>query len=350
MSLGKQHDDTHTMGLVASIMYFSYQKNPVPNINLINDTIETVRKFNTEITYSHVLNLIFAIACKNYPSVAIFIMGNKTYSKETFTTFYNDLTQKHAHAQTPLHIAISNENVELVKCFVEQLEYFNELLVIENRDCFPPLYYIKNTVEGAKMLGHILESQHCTEKILKNNSPLRSNIFQYYVDYAHHALLTKLLESEKCTADVIICDHNAFYFVKDITIFALVLGSGKLPLDYFFDKIDIFGYKNERRKIFVDSPYCNDAIVEKFFAYASQSNQKSDAMCVKYILAHLKYSHLAEKYNNNGTIKHKLEIKKNADDLQYVDNSVLLENQILKCQIQKLELENKMLLLDKNIV
>lgn len=58
---------------------------------------------------------------------------------------------------------------------------------------------------------------------------------------------------------------------------------------------------------------------------------------------------LAEKYNDDGTIKpvHK---EKNIDDLQRTHDGILLDNQILKCQVQKLGFENQILLLNKNIV
>lgn len=342
------------------------------------DPLETISKTKTMMTlaYPHmthgdIRNLIFYIACSSRPEIAMCMMNNNMYTKKTFTTFYNTLT--------PLGVAIANGYVELVKCFIEKLEYFEELLLFENSSSpsFPPLFVIGNSPNGIKILEHILNSKHCTEKTFEYKWSRSShaincsnrNVLTHFINCDKLSLVRTLLNSNKCTTDVVIDAFSKCDIARNTSMFSLILKSDKLPLDYFGNRIGIF--MNESVPVintFLNSKYCNDAIVEEYFRFVSNFPRPDcvQTNCTPLILAHPKYLHLSAKYNADGSTRTGTDceqnpnndpIEKRLEDLQRVvehlthDMKCLaLDNAILKIQFQKLEVENKILSLDKNIV
>lgn len=343
--------DQHLLNLIESIMHYSKDK-MIESVESFNKVIDIIIFYKDDITTNDLQELIFHVSCKSYPKVAIFMMENNMCSKETHFTKYNDFI--------PLQTAIKCEQVELVKYFVENLEYFGELLIVGDSKSRPPLWLIADNPNGILMLKLILKSEHCTVQTLKHKYeyPYGSNALSWYADITgdvNNKLFKTMFESEKCTLDVIL-DCPSVVFRNAIT-FKMVLDSGKLPLDYFENYLEIFNYPNQPFYVFLNSEYCNEQLVEKYLFTLKDIRvlYPNKPINISRILIHPTHAHFAEKYNSNGTIKPGYEESKinNALEQRVISlkndvECVKLDNQILSVQVEKLELEKQLLMAQLN--
>lgn len=287
--------DQHLLNLIESIMYYSKDK-MIESIESFNKVIENITLYKDDIPTNDLQDLIFHISCKSYPKVAIFMMENNMCSKETHFTKYDNFI--------PLQTAIVFEQVELVKYFSENLEYFEELLIIGDSKSWPSLWLIANNLNGIPILELILKSEHCTVQILKHKYDYLYgyNTLSQYADVSGE-LFKLMLESEKCTLDVILGNPSVVF--RNAETFKMVLDSGKLPDDYFDNYLEIFDYPNWPFDVFLNSKHCTERLVGKYLSTLKEiidlhPNKRID---ISRILVHPTYAHFAEKYNSNGTIK-----------------------------------------------
>lgn len=342
-------NDDLLITMLESIIYY-YKDKMIESRESFNKVIEFVISCKNDIAFHDVQELIFHISCNLYPKIAIFMMDNNMCTKETHFTKFD--------GRTPLQSAIQFEHVKLVEYFIENLEYFDELLVIEGENSLPALYLITNSTPGVKILEHILKSKHCTEQTIENAHGLSCgrNVVAYYADYTniHDGLFKTLLDSEKCTLNaILVCPTIVF---RNPLSLKMVLESGKLPDNYFENYLEIFKYPNEPLKIFMDSQYCNDQLVEKHFGTGLEGytliNKQSN---VSRIFAHVKYSHFAKKYDLDGTVKSEYRQQMIKND--YEERIVSLQNnlelahvkiQMLNLQVEKSEIEKQLLVMKLN--
>lgn len=288
------NDDNHFLVTLRNIMHYSKDK-MIESRESFDKVIEFIISYKDDMTAHDLQELIFFMSCTFYPKVAIFMMENNMCPKEIHFTLFQ--------SQIPLQMAIKSGHVELVEYFIENLEYFDDLLVISDFGSIPALYSITNSVSGVKILEHILKSKHCTEQTIESifDHRYKRNVVAHY-SYVHDKLLKTLLDSEKCTAKaILVCPSDVF---RNPLTLKLVLESGKLPDNFFENYLEIFEYPTESVKVFMDSQYCNEQLVERHFGTGLEgytlTNKHSH---VSRILAHPKYSHLAKKYDLDGTIK-----------------------------------------------
>lgn len=301
---------THDNNIFLSIMHIVQTSNNkiTESREFFDNIIDDVMIINNDLTHEHVKSTIFHLSCNHYPKVAIFMIKNSMCTKEMCTVTYDNYTS--------LHWAIRRAHIDLVKCFIDNIEYFGELLVqipkylVSQPILFyhkPPLFSIaciENEAKGVDILRHILKSEHCTEQILKSKYYDDSNIFGYFMERNKVNYVKTLLESEKCTYDVVCCTKSKISIAEFPDIFKFILESEKLPIDYFENCMDIFTVSKKSLNVFLDSPYSNVGIIENYFNNVSKQCLTNDNIqYVNIILKHPKYLHLAEKYNLNGTLK-----------------------------------------------
>lgn len=346
MAIQTLANDDHLINMLESIIHYSKDK-MIESRESFDKVIEFVSSCKNDIATDDVRELIFHISCNLYPKIAIFMMDNNMCTKETHFTKFD--------GRTPLQVAIQFERVKLVEYFIENLEYFDELLVIEGDRSLPALYLITNSAPGIKILEHILKSKHCTVQTIENihDHIHKRNMVAYYVE-THDKLFKTLLDSEKCTSKaILVCPTFVF---RNGPILKLVLESGKLPHDYFENYLEIFEYSNGPVKVFMDSQYCNEQLVEKFFAIRLERLIISNRhICVTRILAHPKYLHLEKKYDLDGNIKpeYQQQIANSTCEERIVSlqNKLELANmniQMLNLQIEKSEIEKQLLVMKLN--
>lgn len=314
---------THIVGYSKISMVYSLE-----SFNDITNIIMQLTKHPRE----DIIKLIFYVSCKLYPSVAIFMTNNNMFSKIIYMTVFSEFT--FLRGFTPLQIAIMNDHMDLVNCFIEKLKYFNELLVLTTEKVDPPLFLMNENQH--KMLENILESEHCTESTLECKGLQGTNVLSHYCQHVqkYSSLIETLLKSKKCTSVIInSCD------LKNFDVFELFLKSGRVPTDNCTeDYVKVFNMDWDYTKLFIESQYCDDQIVEKMFNYFTE--MKLSNPNIENILGHLKYAHLSTKYNSDGSVKI-------VHDNQTVSNDLIdeltLEIEILELQVKKLEFENQLL-------
>lgn len=331
----KNEYDEHTISLVWNNVC-SFSKNPNESIEIfLENTIMMVTRLDN-LSQESASNLIFYVACCTCANIAIYMFNNNMYTKKTFTTFYNNLT--------PLHNAIIGKNIELIKCFAENLEYFNELLFLKKENYTISFFTISNNEKGSDILECMTNSTYTSEETFKHcpYSLENNNIFHLFVMSSEYHLAIRLLKSEKCTYDVI-KNKNKFYFMKHPVMFIPILESGKLPLDFFKNSTCVFYSNDQNINAFINSKYCNDQIVEAYLANALKCKNTPYARFVPVLLTHFKYLHLSKKYNIdyfiNSENKQKVVVERCVSNL-------LDENEELKQENEKLKIENE--LLEKN--
>lgn len=270
--------------------------------------IDSMILFNNEISpnadimqiRNNMICLVFITCCHLYPNVAMYILQNNMCSKELF--FFHD------NNMTPLEITIRQNHHELLNCWMEKLEFFDELLSYSDNNDSLPLFMLRNNDNGICMFKHILNSKHCTSEILKKVCKKNNKtVFEYWCYCGNGQLIEALLKSDKCTSDVIAGSNheNRYSFSMSNNLFELVLNSNRLSLDYF--DAEIFHLLNSSQlTIFLNSRYSNEKIIEKYFSNITDPSRKkrsSEIVFVRKILTHLKFLHLEEKYNTDGSIK-----------------------------------------------
>lgn len=321
----------------------------IKSLDNFNRILELLLSYDNTFTIEYVQDIIFFISCSSYPSVTIFMLKNGLYTKTTLTTFYSK------SYRTPFHEVVINNNDLLIKHF-GRIEYFGELLVLtRDDDDYPPIYLI--SPDNPTMMKSILESEYCTEHTLKIR--MDSNIFGYYYSQNNYNVLEQLLESEKFTSECIVSPYangnRDLDKIMNSPLFGLVVKSNKLPIDFFVGNEYNFYGPLSNINLFLDSQYCNINIVEEFinkypYKTAHKSQYESALTC---ILLHPKYSHLSEKYNCNGTVKHDYGqidtvdgINERFDEMNNVIKALQREVQILKLEIEKMKLEKDMRILE----
>lgn len=338
-------NDDLLIDMLESIILYSKDK-MIESRESFDKVIEFVSSCKNDIATNDVRELIFHISCNLHPKIAIFMMDNNMCTKETHFTKFDGCT--------PLQTAIQFERVELVEYFIENLEYFDELLVVKGERSLPALYLITNSASGVKILEHILKSKHCTAQTIENihDHIHKRNMVAYYVE-THDKLFKTLLDSEKCTANaILVCPTFVF---RNAPTLKLVLESGKLPHDHFENYLEIFKYPNEPVKVFMDSQYCNEQLIDKHFGTGLEGYSLINKRWnVSRILTHCKYSYLEKKYNLDGSIKPEYrQMVKN----DYEERIVSLQNDLelahvnirmLNLQIEKNELEKQLLVMESN--
>lgn len=320
-------------------------------INVINSILLFDSETNAETSrsYDNIIHFVFAHCCSNYPNIAIFMVKHNMCTKEAFFSCYD--------GRTPLkNIFIRNYEV-LLNCFIEKLEFFDELLVQSDDQHCLPLLYLHERDSNIRMLNCVFNSKHCTTEVLgKVCESSNKNVLQCWISNNREKLVKTLLESEKCTTDFVVSSYsnNDHYgFVYNGKMLKLMLESGKLPLDYFDEKI-FNVIRCDWINTFLDSQYSNGKIIEKYF-----SNKTIRQVIICKILSHPKYSYLREIYNDDGTVKSVSVLapvsapasisthgQKNMMEDQTDTDTVRqlkLENETLQLQVAQFKLENKIL-------
>lgn len=319
-------------------------------INIIN----SILSFGNETTQSYdpMINFVFAYCCSAFPKIAIFMVKNNMCTKESFFGYYEG-------SSLFKNIFLWRHDA-LINCFIENVEFLGEILVHSDKCKSLPLFYLHDSVSNIQMLKSILNSKHCTTETLgtvceSNNR----NVLQHWISNGWDRFVKILLESEKCTTDFVVgsySNNNRYGFVYyNNCMFKLILDSDKLPLDYFDE--NIFNVVNFNGiNMFLDSQYSNEEIIKKYF---SNIKIKKDNVC-KILLSHAKFSHLAEKYNTDGTFKPvslyeqknvkivmtdevDIDTKTCVGELTNTVQQLRLENNTLQLQVELTEIENKIL-------
>lgn len=312
----------------------------VKSVDVFNQFTRSLLSYSETFTTGYMRDIIFCVSCASFPEVAIFMLDHGLYTQQTLKTIYKGLNSY------PLEEIIYNNNILLMKRF-SKLDSFEKLLFIGKQGFEPPLF---STVKNSPMLKCVLESEYCTEGTLKIRHGTH-NVFGFVCKYGCYDAVKRLLESEKCTINVImesyIGDPSAN--TMSSSCFEPLLKSNKLPNDFFVgrQKFDCSLYNST---LFVNSPYCNVEMVEDFInnCYYKGTNIKHYLNTLKIIFAHEKYSHLTEKYNSDGSVKSNWEQKNEMYTKEYFEEvkdtieALQCEIQILNLTIGKMELEREM--------
>lgn len=318
--------------------------------------IDSIILFNNQISpnadpvqiRANMICYVFEVCCNFYPDVAMYILQNNMYSKESFFRL--------SYNMTLLEIIIKRNHYTLLDCLIEKLDFFDELLAYSGDNKSLPLIMLHDGNNGIHMFERILNSKHCTPEILKKVcKQTNRTVFEHWCFCGNRKLIEILLKSDKCTNDVIASSNreNRYPFLMSNNLFELVLNLGK-PLPDYFDAEIFHSVNSSQLTIFLDSQYSNEEIIEKYFSNITDPSRKirpSEGEYVRRILFHPKYSHLKEKYNTDGSIKleynQKIKMKNEAEtrieELVNIVEQLKLENELLQLQVTKYKLENEIL-------
>lgn len=311
-----------------------------------NEMIRSLESFNIAFEFilmvshtnarKYVQDIVFNISCIDYPDIAIFMIKNNLYTKETLTMLHNGTTN--------LHNVIRNGHLELVKCLDQYVEYFDELLMLKNDNGTYPMFCPHYSPRKNEILEYLLKSAHFTEQTLKLRLSTGTNLL--YVTYEgtpsieQETQATLILNSEKCTRDVIFDANGELPFGKICpTLFKLILNSKLLPDDYFLHDMGIFNRSERMIKLFLDSPYSNDEIIKKYLKNPLLCYNKHTT--INHILSHPKFLHLAKNGVSNSYIETNDNLETHINELQCTIEQMSIENEILKLTVKKLELEKE---------
>lgn len=328
--------EERTMCLIRAILGCS-EKPMVESLDNFNRILESIITYDNTFTNDYVRDMIFFVGCLLYPSVAIFMLENGLYTKQTLTTFYLHFT--------PLHEAVKNCFILLIEHF-GRIEYFGELLILGNAKTRPPIFFLSNS---KLPMETILKSEYCTEETLKTQNN-KSNVFNFYSECNYHNIVIALVESTKCTTECIVTSHKTHLYnnIMNQCCFQHILESNKLPIDFFVGHSGNFFGEVDNINLFLDSQYCTISIVENFINDCpfKSCNPNQYKKSLDAILIHPKYKHLNEKYDKNGSIKNDFEqnvlidvINERFDEMNNIIKTLQYEIRILGLKIDKMELE-----------
>lgn len=322
-----------------TIVYLANQI--VKSVDAFDQFTKSLLSYSETFTIDYIRDIIFFVSCSSFPEVAIFMLDHGLYTQHTLKTIYK------GSLRYPLEEAIQNNNISLINCF-GKLDCFEELLIVKKSTSLPPLFSI--IVKNATMLKCVLESEYCTEETLKTRYN-NCNTFEFVCNHCSFLAMKTLLESEKCTINVIMESHigKSSTNVMTLTCFELLLKSNKLPNDFFVGKQNFGSINNST--LFIDSSYCNVEMVEDFinnWCYKESRNEHYLKM-LKIIFARKKYSHLTEKYNLDGSVKSNCAQKNEMNTMKEYFNEVKDTIDALQCEIQMLNLTIKKMELEREM-
>lgn len=303
-------------------------------------------------TEEHVKKLLFNASCSSCrasaQSVALFMLSNKKCND-------NILTSSVAGGDPWIRSQRDDLSIEILKNVSDP----NSFLKQKNNDCARIF-----RVGSVPVLKYILSLESVDSSTFMVSNYDGYSYFYYMVTFAENEMFKCLMESDKCTRDVITCpvtNKNAYFFLhhlfRDTQKFLIAIKSNKL-IDSDFEhretpKSTPFYYEifnsNDKVKIkaFLDSQYCTAERIEK---YIDTGNRRSDSNTIRVIFSHPKFASVKDKYDfrNKKLVKKLIVVQpessqSNDTQTNYEFQALKLELEISKMETERLRLENELL-------